>query len=464
LLLTTARADRANAADTALSPAWTGSGPDRYGGRASITDSFAPNEGWQIMTNPQDYPQRRPERSRRTPDMKPLWPTYLGITGLLLLILVALAGGIIWYNSSKSNELALAATKRLMKEEEHKIIERIKLLYDPIYAIVAIASMVPVLTSPEIAHDPPAQKLMLRALRFYPQIQSLYVGFDNGDFHMVTHIVGDRSAALRNTLQAPSDAAFAVEDITGAGGGRQAQWSFLSEDGAVIGRRDPAPTTFDPRRRPWYDAAKRSDFVEESELYIFASSGEPGFTLSRSFNGPTPGVIGADLAAIDLADFLRGQKITESSTAFIFTGKGAVVAAPNLSLPNLSLLTAKPSHIERTLAMLPKLAELNDPVIAGLIAAYRDGQMAGTRQYNVAGRPFIGRIVAIPPRYGRDQLLAIMVPIDEIEAPIAGIRNETLLYSIAFLVFVLPLYVTLVVAWIDRRLGRRPWPQFRDDE
>jgi adenylate cyclase len=417
------------------------------------------------MTNPRNYPQPRPEGSRRAADGQPLWPTYLWITGLLLLILIALAGGIIWYNSSKSNELALAATKRLMKEAEHKIIERIKLLYDPMYAIVGIASLVPELTSPEIGRDARARQLMLRALRFYPQIQSLYVGFDNGDFHMVTHIVGDKSTALRKALDAPSDAVFAVEVITGAaGGGRQAQWSFLSEDGAAVGRRDPIPATFDPRRRPWYDAARRSDVVEESDLYIFASSGEPGFTLSRSFNGPTPGVMGADLAAIDLADFLRGQKITESSTAFIFTGKGAVVAAPNLSLPNLSLLTAKPSHIERTMAMLPKIAELNDPVIAGLIAAYRNGEMAGTRIYNVAGRPFIGRVVAIPPRYGRDQLLGIMVPIDEIEAPIAGIRNDTLLYSSAVLVFALPLYVTLVVAWIDRRLGRRPWPQFRDDE
>jgi adenylate cyclase len=412
------------------------------------------------MTNPRDYPERR-----RTTDRKPLWPTYLGITGLLLLILVALAGGIIWYNSSKSNELALAATKRLMKEAEHKIIERIKLLYDPMYAIVAIASLVPVLTSPEVSHDPRAQKLMLRALRYYPQIQSLYVAFENGDFHMVTHIIGDKSDAVRKALDAPGDAAFAVETISGgAGGGRQAQWSFLSEDGAVIGRRDPTPTTFDPRRRPWYDAARRSDVVEESDLYIFASTGEPGFTLSRRFNGPTSGVIGADLAAIDLADFLRDQKITESSTAFIFTEKGAVVAAPNLSLPKLSLLTAKPKHIERTLARLPKIAELNDPVIAGLIAAYRNGEMEGTRTYTVAGRPFIGRVVTIPPRYGRDQLLGIMVPVDEIEAPIDEIRNQTLLYSIAVLVFALPLYVTLVVAWIDRRLGRRPWPQFRDDE
>ena len=74
-------------------------------------------------------------------------------------------------------------------------------------------------------------------------------------------------------------------------------------------------------------------------------------------------------------------------------------------------------------------------------------------------------MVAIPPRYGRDQLLAIAVPVDEIEKPIIDIRNDTLLYSVAFLVFALPLFVTLVVMWIDRRLERRAaWPRFRDDE
>jgi hypothetical protein len=48
-----------------------------------------------------------------------------------------------------------------------------------------------------------------------------------------------------------------------------------------------------------------------------------------------------------------------------------------------------------------------------------------------------------------------VVPIDEIERPITEIRNQTLLYSIALLVLALPMYVTLVVAWIDRRLENR---------
>jgi hypothetical protein len=113
----------------------------------------------------------------------------------------------------------------------------------------------------------------------------------------------------------------------------------------------------------------------------------------------------------------------------------------------------------------PKIGDLNDPVIAGLVGAYEDGHMSGTRFYDVAGRTWVGHVLDIPPRYGRDQLLAIMVPLDEIEKPITEIRNQTLLYSIAFLVFALPLYVTLVVAWIDRRFeGRIRWPGSRDDD
>jgi adenylate cyclase len=389
-----------------------------------------------------------------------LWNTYVGITALLLAIVIALAGGIIWYNSKKSNELAIAAADRLMLEVSDKISDRIKLLYDPLYAIVGIGSQVPELTTPVIKDDPRARSLILRVLRIYPQILSLYVGFDNGDFFMVTHIAGENSEGLRQTLKAPEGATFANEVITaGLGDERHTRWVFFGEHGEVVARGDPAPAEFDPRERPWYNAAKRSDAVECSDLYIFATSGEPGFTLSRSFTGAPPGVMGADLAAIDLARFLREQRITATSTAFLFTKTGEVIALPDATR------IAKAVRTDGQMMVLPpKIGYLNDPVIAGLVAAYEDRQMSGTRIYDVAGRTFVGRVTDIPPRYGRDQLLAIVVPVDEIEKPISAIRNQTLLYSIAFLIFALPLYVTLVVAWIDRRLeGRIRWPRTKDE-
>jgi adenylate cyclase len=400
------------------------------------------------VTYPRTGERQRPETrggNRR------FWPTYLGITGFLLFILIALAGGIIWYGSRKSGELAIADAKRLMQEAEDKITERIRLLYDPLYAIVRIASMVPELTTPAAAEDESAMRLILQALRIYPQILSLYVGFDDGEFFMVTHIAGEKAGALRNALGAPRGAAFATEIITpDAIGQREARWVFLAEDGAAVARHDSTPTSFDPRQRPWYKAAKGTDVVKHSDLYIFASSGEPGFTLSRSFEGSHPGVMGTDLAAFDLGNFLGQQRITPSSSAFIFTKAGEVLA-----LPGSTLITKPVGTDDTTKAPPPRVADLNDPVIRGLVAAFGNQQMAGTRVYDVAGRTYIGRVTDIPPRYGQDQLLAIAVPVDEIEQPIADIRNDTLLYSVAFLVFALPLYLTLVVAWIDRKLEQR---------
>jgi adenylate cyclase len=388
------------------------------------------------------------------------WRTYFGITSLLLAIVVALAGGIIWYNSKKSNELAIAAAERMMEEVGDNVIGHVKLLYDPIYAVIRIGSRVPELTSPTISKDLRARSLILRELRSYPQLLSIYVGFDNGDFFMVTHIAGENSTALRDALHAPQEAVFANEIITAdPGGDRKTRWVYLAENGDVIGRADPVPAEFDPRRRPWYDAAKHSETVELSNLYMFATSGEPGFTVSRSFAKETPGVIGADLAITDLARFLREQRITPASAAYIFTKKGEVIASPGLAP-----IAKERRQVSQMSVALPKIGDLDDPGITRLAASYEDGRMSGSRVFDVGDRAYIGRVIEIPPHFGRDQLLAMIVPIDEIEKPITEIRNQTLLYSIAFLVFVLPLYMTLVIAWIDRRLkGRFQWPGSRDD-
>ena len=344
----------------------------------------------------------------------------------------------------------VAAAERQMIETGEKISERIGLLYDPLYAIVAIASQVPEMKAPLHDDGHTGMTMLLRTLRFYPQILSLYVGFDNGDFFMVSHIAGEGRARLRTVLQAPQTAAFANEIITaGKDGARTERWIFLDDDGVEVGRRDVAPTSFDPRHRPWYEPARHSDLVQRSDLYIFASNNEPGFSLSRSFRAALPGVFGADLAASDLSDFLSKQRVTPTSISFIFTRSGEIVAFPD----NARVAALVPSNGEM-MVPLPKLTELNEPAAAGLFAAYQASGVSGTLVYTVAHRTYIGRIIEISARYGRDQLLAIAVPIDEIEQPIIELRNRTLFYSIAVLVFVLPLYVTLIVAWIDRRPGR----------
>src|SRR6516162_235424 len=385
---------------------------------------------------------------------KSAWPAYSGITALLVLIVVALAGGIIWYNLRKSTELMLAAAERQMVETGEKISDRIKLLYDPLYAIVGIASQVSEIKTPLSDGGRSPVTMLLRVLRFYPQILSLYVGFENGDYFGVTHIAGEARARFRDAFKAPENAAFAIKIITsGKDGARVESWVFLDDDGAEVGRDDTIVPEFDPRQRPWYGPALHSDHVEASDLYLFVLNNEPGFTLSRGFRAATPGVFGADLTETDLSDFLGEQRITPGSLSFIFTRSGGIVA-----YPDQARVTALLEHSDQATPRLARLSELKDPVATGVFAAYRESSGSGNFVYDVVGRNYIGRVVEIPARYGHDQLLGIAVPIDEIAQPAIAVRNQTLFYSIAFLAFTLPLYVTLIVFWIDRRLGSHAAP------
>jgi adenylate cyclase len=399
-------------------------------------------------------PRLRPEaaRSSTAPAAREaVWPAYFGITALLVLIVVVLAGGIIWYNSRKSTELMVAAAERQMVEMGEKVSDRIRLLYDPMYAIVAIASQAPNIKALLTDNAHPGMSILLRTLRFYPQILSLYAGFDDGSLFGVDYIGGESRARFRSFFKAPDNAAFWNRIITPREDGvRVERWVFLDDDGVEIGHHDVGATDYDPRARPWYGPALHSNHVEMSDLYIFIQNNEPGFTLSRSFHAAPSGVFAADLTAMDLSDFVNKQRITPGSLSFIFTRSGEIVAYPDPS----RMAPIKP-HEGETVVALPKLSELKDPVADGLFAAYRENSTPGNFMYAVAGRSYIGRVVEIPARYGRDQLLGIAVPVDEIAQPAIALRNQTLFYSIAFLAFTLPLYVTLIVFWIDRRLGRR---------
>src|SRR6516225_638091 len=135
--------------------------------------------------------QSQSQSSRSNTASKSVWPTYLGIIALLVLIVLALAGGIIWYDMRKSTELMVAAAEHQMEETGAKISDRIRLLYDPMYAIVGIASQAPDINTLLADNGPAGMQMLLRALRFYPQILALYVGFDDGDLFSVNHIAGE---------------------------------------------------------------------------------------------------------------------------------------------------------------------------------------------------------------------------------------------------------------------------------
>jgi adenylate cyclase len=374
----------------------------------------------------------------------------VGIAALLVVIVVGLVGGIIWYNFAKSASLTVDTAERLLAASSEDTVHRIELFYEPVLAIVALASRIPQISEMTPREREDRAALVMTGLRRYPQLFSLYVGYENGDFDMITRVGGEERSAARKRLGAPDTAFFAHEVIRAdSDGQRRTIWSFLDERGAPIEQRNAVEAAYDPRVRQWYRLAHDDDKVHRSDPYIFAASQEIGITLSRKLDGASQGVFGADLALREVSNFLAQKKLSDSGRAFLFNGRGEVIAFPD----DGKIQRAIKNELESTLVPTT-IASLGDPAISALYESVQKQGSERMMRLDVNGRSYLSQVVPIMRQMGEADYLGMVVPVDEITAPINRIRTDALMYSLAVLLLVLPLYITLVFIWLDSRLGR----------
>jgi two-component system sensor histidine kinase ChiS len=92
------------------------------------------------------------------------------------------------------------------------------------------------------------------------------------------------------------------------------------------------PTEYDPRLRPWYQAAVKAAKATWTEIYVFVGTGLETGQLGMSFVYPfydeknsLQGVLGSDFTLKRISDFLRGLKIGKAGKTFIIERSGLLV-------------------------------------------------------------------------------------------------------------------------------------------
>ncbi|WP_447045789.1 methyl-accepting chemotaxis protein [Vreelandella sp. H-I2] len=120
------------------------------------------------------------------------------------------------------------------------------------------------------------------------------------------------------------------------------------------------PTDFDPRTRPWYQAAVDAKDTIVTAPYVDAQSGDLVVTFARPFyqNDQLHAVVGADINISNMVAIVDGISPTPSSFGFLVTGDGTLVAHPN------SALTLEPSTAlssELNASYLQQLASATSP-------------------------------------------------------------------------------------------------------
>ncbi|WP_067099583.1 methyl-accepting chemotaxis protein [Marinomonas atlantica] len=135
-------------------------------------------------------------------------------------------------------------------------------------------------------------------------------------------------AALASYLSSAEVSQLTLQQATDAG--RFAISYFGSEQGVML-QSDPndvLPSDYDPRKRPWYKAAKNSNGVVFTSPYVGASTGKLMITAAQSVtrNGQLIGVAGADINLDDVTSGILDVQLSGTGHAYLANKDGLVLA------------------------------------------------------------------------------------------------------------------------------------------
>jgi diguanylate cyclase (GGDEF)-like protein len=162
---------------------------------------------------------------------------------------------------------------------------------------------------------PGLERYLYTQLAVMPQMTGAFVGFPSGDFVFVSRESGG----------------FRSKRITTGSESRTVDIIHYDPTFTAISTEHPTDDTYDPRARPWYALAEKSDRIQWTDPYVFFSSGKPGVTAAEAVrrSGTTLAVVGVDVELTGLAEFLDNLSGSKYDQAFVVSGKN-VVAAPSV--------------------------------------------------------------------------------------------------------------------------------------
>ena len=387
-------------------------------------------------------PDAPPKRRRR-------YPLYLNILTIFLLLMIAVAGGITWYNYATSSDRAMMSSRRLMHDIVGQFTGQLTQFFGKASSFLVLTAEHPGINQPPIGEDHALRGLFVKALITHPQFFGMYLGYDDGRFFQVVRLDNMPPQSLEE-IKAPPKAVYGVRSITQEPGGpRLMTWRFLDGQQKELSFWSLNAPAYDPRKRPWYKLAQEVGRVYGSDYYIFNTLREPGMTLAYRF-APVPGggVLGLDVSAGTLCSFVASHKACPSGLTVVFDSQKRLVAYPQAkAIAKVSLKDGK------QMVAMATLDNLGDPLLSELSRLFDPQAKEQLVNFAVKGREYAAGVERIQDFQGRFAYVAVLTPLDELIGPIIQSNLRSLLISLLIMLASVPL-VVIVARRISRPLGQ----------
>nr|WP_019366124.1 MULTISPECIES: methyl-accepting chemotaxis protein [Pseudomonas] len=175
------------------------------------------------------------------------------------------------------------------------------------------------------------------------------------------------------------------------------------------------PTGYDPRKRPWYNAATTAGSTVLTAPYVFASSGQLGVTIATPLmqNGQLAGVVGGDLNLSTLVSIITSLDAGGLGEAFLVDSEGKILVS---------------SHTDQVLKNLKDIFPEATPTLAP--------GFSETRQNG------LDRLISFTPVEGLPSVkwyLGLSIDKDKAYAPVIKARNLAIVATLVAVVAIIVL-------------------------
>lgn len=351
-----------------------------------------------------------------------LWSLQALVALVFTLIVLAISGALIGFNHRQLTTL----TFRDAEEDFQRIAGNIR---DEIAGSLRLAGSVLDTASLTIDPDLPPERLtavltaVLKDLdRVLPAATGMFIGRGDGSLVLVQILADVRPPEID---QVPDEASYAFRIVEPGPDGPTSRWIIADGEGRELRRIPPQPTTFDPRKRPWYGPSLASPGAILTPPYRFASMPEAGVTLARRARPKTDAVFGIDMTLAGLDQYLERLRFPPELELLVFESAGTLIAHPR----------GGSYRLIRQADLNDRLLSVNDlgsPLLSGMFQAYREapGQQARNASFTVEGESYFGRTERVGE--GFDNLfISMAIPYDTMMGPAESIRTGLLVISAA---------------------------------
>jgi adenylate cyclase len=336
------------------------------------------------------------------------------IVALFVLLTIPIFFSIVAVTYFSNDAIARANADALIERFREEAIDNIQGMIDPIKSLIRSAAMVGT-QAPDFYSDNRSLKYLLSVLQHSDKLVSIYVGMADGSFRQARHI--NPAVEIQGKLP-PAHTKYAYRWIEPSRASPAIDhYVFLDEEHTPVESSEQS-TTYDPRRRLWYEQAAKEGRLVVTEPEVFAALGLIGFTVAAPIqaDGAVTGVAAADITFDGLSQFLSERKISPGTLSYVLDAQGGVLANSELE---------KTYTDENGKVDLQAITALGNELPA---IAYSARPRGSDKPYSFSygGKEYVASSTMLPLRFGQHWQLFTITPIADFTGAFQH-NNELLL-------------------------------------